>query len=228
MTNANSVPVIKQTATVEGDVTDIVFKPNRNGKEFVTVSIQKQELEFPINVRSTDVEIIRRMQNAKGHMATGREVWLAVEVTESPTPNGNGVFRDVTRILRASLDGTPQEPDTEDARPAPAPASAPATASWGGSIDERIAWNSSINNANEATDPPTNAEDEARWIEDIVRRATLLYPAIRKGYTPPAKDAPEPPVQAPEPNVDLPADPLGGEAPPLGDLDEPAPEVFEV
>ena len=110
----------------------------------------------------------------------------------------------------------------------PATASAPATASWGGSIDERIAWNSSINNANEATDPPTNAEDEARWIEDIDRRAHLIYPLIRRGPTPPVEIAPEGPVEAQEPDVDLPVDPLDGEAPPLGDLDEPAPEVFEV
>ena len=219
MTNANSVPGIKQTATVEGDVTDIVFKPNRNGKEFVTVSIQKQGLEFPINVRSTDVEIIKRMQNAKGHMAAGREVWLAVEVTESPTPNGNGVFRDVTRILRASLDGTPQEPDTEDTRPAPAPAS------WGGSIDERIAWNSAINNAVSKIPMPY---DDTGWLNEVDTLAQVIYPLIRRGPTPPVENAPEGPVEAQEPDVDLPVDPLDGEAPPLGDLDEPAPEVFEV
>ena len=84
----------------------------------------------------------------------------------------------------------------------PATASAPATASWGSSIDERIAWNSSINNANEATDPPTNAEDEARWIEDIDRRAHLIYPLIRRGPTPPVENAPEVPVEAQEPDVE--------------------------
>jgi hypothetical protein len=56
------------------------------------------------------------------------------------------------------------------------------------STDERIAWNSAINNANQATTPPENVEDDAQWIENIVRRATLLYPAIRKGYTPPEED----------------------------------------
>ena len=85
-------------------------------------------------------------------------------------------------------------------QPSEPPTTAPATASWGGSIDERIAWNSSINNANEATDPPTNAEDEARWIEDIDRRAHLLYPIIRRGPTPPVEIAPEGPVEAQEPN----------------------------
>ena len=158
------------------------------------------------------------------------------------------------QIVRNRQDGTPHdgekdwmyfwrverfaEPgDTIPQTPVPAASEAPATASWSStaSIDERIAWNSAINNANEATKPPENVhdallealeevvndiesycddwnsdsptdvtvvlpklrvaiaiaktrgevEDDAQWIENIVRRATLLYPAIRKGYTPP-------------------------------------------
>ena len=70
------------------------------------------------------------------------------------------------------------------------PATTPLSASWSStaSTDEKISWNSGINNANQATKPPETVEDEARWLEDIVRRATLLYPAIRKGYTPPEED----------------------------------------
>ena len=70
------------------------------------------------------------------------------------------------------------------------PATTPLSASWSStaSTDEKISWNSGINNANHATYPPETVEDEARWLEDIVRRATLLYPAIRKGYTPPEED----------------------------------------
>ena len=48
-----------------------------------------------------------------------------------------------------------------------------------------------MNNGNHATKPPENIEDEARWMDDIVRRAGLFYVALRKGYTPPEEDAPD-------------------------------------
>ena len=107
----------------------------------------------------------------------------------------------------------------------PATASAPATASWGGSIDERIAWNSAINNAVSKIPMPY---DDTGWLNEVDILAQVIYPLIRRGPTPPVENAPEGPVEAQEPDVDLPVDPLDGEAPPLGDLDEPAPEVFEV
>lgn len=234
MTNANSGQVIN---TIEGDVTDIVFKNDRNGKEFLTVSIQQDGLTYPTNVRSRDAEIITRMRNAKSHMNAGRAVWLRCEVKESPRSEG-GVFRDVTRILGASLDGTPQEPDTEDSRPAPATASASAPASWG-SLDERIAWNSAVNNSVSATglcgvDREDNksiinlTSQHKSYVAAVDYLAQGLYALIRRGPLPPVEDAPEPPVQAPEPNVGLPVDPMDGDAPPPSDMEEPGPEVFEV
>ena len=63
-------------------------------------------------------------------------------------------------------------------------------AAWG-SKDDNIRWNSPMNNGNHATKPPENIEDEARWMDDIVRRADLFYVAIRKGYTPPVEDTPD-------------------------------------
>lgn len=190
MTNANSEQVVNPT--VEGDVTDIVFKADRNGKEFVTVSIQQANLDWPTNVRSRDTEIIQRMVNVKKHTATGTTVWLRFEVKESPRAEG-GVFRDITRLLRASLDGTPQEPETGGTRPAPAPTAA----SWG-TLDERIAWNSAVNNAVTLT---AHKGTLTTWLEEVDLRAQLLYPLIRRGPLPPA-DAPQRPVQDPDPNVD--------------------------
>jgi len=229
VTNANSVPVIKQTATVEGDVTDIVFKPNRNGKEFVTVSIQKTGLEFPINARSTDVEIIGRMQNAKGHMTAGREVWLAVEVTESPTPNGNGVFRDITRILRASLDGTPQEPDTEDSGPAPAQARAARPPSAYDENQMRIMRQSTLGYAATVIAPIVKEfETPQSMVQATVTIGQMFLSYVLTGEMPSFEDAPEQPVEAPEPNVDPVVGAWDGEPPFTGDMEEPGPEVFVV
>jgi len=72
---------------------------------------------------------------------------------------------------------------------------APATPEQWGTLDERIAWNSGINNANQATRPPENVEDEPRWIEDIYRRANLLNSLIRRGPT--AEDATQEPYRDP-------------------------------
>jgi hypothetical protein len=224
MTNANSEQV---NPTIEGNVTDIVFKNDRNGKEFLTVSIQQANLEWATNVRSRDAEIITRMRNAKGHMNAGRVVWLRCEVKESPRSEG-GVFRDITRLLRASLDGTPQEPDTEDTRPTPAKAQATRPPS----ADEnqmRIMRQSTLGYG--ATTTASKEKDfatlEAMIIGTInVGKVYLDY--VLTGEMPSFEDAPEKPIQAPEPNVALPVDPLDGETPPIEDMEEPAPEVFEV
>jgi hypothetical protein len=227
MTNANNGPVI---STVEGTVEGITFKPDRNGKEFVTVSVQQAGSNYPTNVRSRDTVIIQRMVNAKKHRDAGTPVWLRCEVKETPRSEG-GVFRDITQILRASLDGAPQEPDTEDSRPAPATASASAPASWTASIDERIAWNSAINNAVNAVAYAGAYQEEFAqddWVVEVDSIAHHIYALIRRGPTPPAEDAPEPPVQAPDPNVGLPVDPMDGETPLPSDIEEPALEVYEV
>jgi hypothetical protein len=224
VTNANSGQVIN---TIEGDVTDIVFKNDRNGKEFVTVSIQQDGLTYATNVRSRDAEIITRMRNAKGHMEAGREVWLRCEVKESPRSEG-GVFRDVTRILGASLDGTPQEPDTEDARPAPAKAQAARPPS----ADEnqmRIMRQSTLGYAATVIAPVVkDFETPLRMVEATIQIGQMFLSYVLTGEIPSHEDAPEQPVEAQEPNVDLPVDPMDGEAPSPSDMEEPGPEVFEV
>jgi hypothetical protein len=228
-------------ATVEGIVSDIVVKGDKNGKEFVTVSIQQGGSNYPTNARSRDAGIIGRMVNAKKHMDSGTTVWLSVDVTETPRAEG-GVFRDIIKIVRATLDDVPQEPATpsnEDARPVRQSTPVPTVQSWG-SLDERIAWNSAINNAVHAvpyhTPPYTSEIPTVTWLKDVTYVATNLYPLIRRGPAPvepvePVEDAPEIPVEAPEPAIDIPVDlpdPLAGETPP-NDLDElESLDVFEV
>ena len=178
----------KEMEIVEGSVEEIEFKPNRIGKEFVTVGIQQGSFEHLTRVRSTNPDILGRIRNAKKHLDTGETVHLGVEVTKTPVPNGNGYFRDIVRITSASIGDVAQEPPTPGSSTAAAPTSAPTA--WG-SKDDNIRWNSSMNNGNHATKPPENIEDEARWMDDIVRRAGLFYVALRKGYTPPEEDTPD-------------------------------------
>jgi hypothetical protein len=223
VTNANSETI----NTVEGNVTDIEIKKDVNGKEFVTVSIQQDGLTYATNVRSRDTVIMQRMGNAKKHLDVGTPVWLRCEVKESPR-SGGGVFRDITQLLRASLDGTPQEPGTEDSRPAPAKAQTARPPS----ADEnqmRIMRQSTLGYAATSTAGIVAgyANPEA-LITGTIEIAKVYLSYVLTGEMPSFDDAPEQPIQAQESNVDLPADPLGAEDPPLGDLDELAPEVFEV
>ena len=178
----------KEKEIVEGSVEEIEFNPNKIGKEFVTVGIQQGSVEHLTRVRSTNPDIIGRIRNAKKHLDTGETVHLGVEVTKTPIPNGNGYFRDIVRITSASIGDVAQEPPTPGSSTSAAPTSTPTA--WG-SKDDNIRWNSSMNNGNHATKPHENIEDEARWMDDIVRRAGLFYVALRKGYTPPEEDTPD-------------------------------------
>tara|TARA_R100001086_G_scaffold120170_1_gene61837 strand:+ start:320 stop:961 length:642 start_codon:yes stop_codon:yes gene_type:complete len=194
------------TRIIEGAVVSILFKDDKNGKEFCTVSLQQDGLTYPTNVRSRDVEILQRMGNANKHLQSGKSLWLGVEVRESPRAEG-GVFRDILRITDASVDDVPQESPTPNGSPQsvqPAHYATSVAESWG-SVDERIAWNSGINNATEATEPPEHEGDESRWLYDINRRANLIYLLIRRG---PFQDAAERPQEAPDGTSNTPPDPL--------------------
>ena len=82
-------------------------------------------------------------------------------------------------------------------QPAPATIATPAPA-WG-SLDERIAWNSAINNAASAV--PYERESVVDWTVEVSIVAHHIYTLIRMGPLP-AENAPEQPVEAPEPNAD--------------------------
>jgi hypothetical protein len=67
--------------------------------------------------------------------------------------------------------------------------------SWG-SLDERIAWNSAINNAVHAT--PYAEMMLNAWIREVDDVANSLYPLIRRGPLPPAEDVPQGSPEAPD------------------------------
>ena len=93
-------------------------------------------------------------------------------------------------------------------------------------MDERIAWNSAINNSVSVV--PYDRGAVVDWTVEVSIVAHHIYPLIRMGPLPPVEDAPQRPVQAPEPNVDPVVDAWDGEPPFSGDMEEPGPEVFEI
>ena len=178
----------KEMEIVEGSVEEIEFKPNRIGKEFVTVGIQQGSFEHLTRVRSTNPDILGRIRNAKKHLDTGETVHLGVEVTKTPVPNGNGYFRDIVRITSASIGDVAQEPPTPGSSPSAAPTSAPDD-EWG-TMPQRIAWNSAVNNSCSAIPWKENFPN-AEWLNQVDTLAQDVYALIRRGPLPPEEDTPD-------------------------------------
>lgn len=186
-----------RVARLEGKVEKIEFKQDVRGKEFVAVSILQDGLEYPTTVRSRDASILDRMSNAKAQLDAGETVHLGVEVRETPMSNGQGYFRDIIQITSASIGDVAQEPPTPGSSTSAAPTSAPDDG-WG-TIPQRIAWNSAINNAISAMAINNPSEywvgdiRDARdiWLPRVDGLASLIYPLILRGPLPPEEDTPD-------------------------------------
>ena len=183
--------------TIVGDVVDISFKDNKRGQEQAIVVLQQQGLQRPTTSRSTDPIIIQRMREANRYVQAQGTVVLGLEVLADKVKDGPGYYRTIQRISRCEINGVVQEPDIEDGpAPAPAPAPAPrqqqapsAPASRGNStidlaIQQRIAWNSALNNTVAKT---SFNEDEMTWFEYwtiVDERAHLPTMLIERGAIP--------------------------------------------
>jgi hypothetical protein len=205
---------------IEGNVVEIQFKLDRNGKDFVTVTIQQDGLTYPTNVRARDATILERMKIVKQHLEAGSPVRLGFEIRESPRSEG-GFFRDILRVTSVSLDDVPTDSPAPQSTPRstqPSPAPSP----WGTQI-ERISWNSGINNAFNKTE---FREEEMTWIEYLKvvdSRAHDAEPLIARGpmsvsdrqqwYASVGWDAPERPQEAPDGAPDISDDPLDEQGP---------------
>ena len=111
-----------------------------------------------------------------------------VQVIASPKGEWNGV-RQFNYVQSFKVLKLAHEPQPRTAQPRTAQAAA--TPAWG-SIDERIAWNSAINNAVHALSGNDPLLPE--YIGKVDTLASLLYELIRRG--------PDSPVDAPEAEAD--------------------------
>ena len=79
---------------------------------------------------------------------------------------------------------------TPTVAPTTAPMATPAPQSF--SLDERIAWNSAVNNAVTATNHHYGAEQgDEGWLTSVEAKALLLYPLIRRGPVDSVEEEPE-------------------------------------
>jgi len=183
---------------LEGAVQSITVKKNVNGKEFVTVSLLRDGMTYPTNARSTDPNILERMGNARKHLDNNVSVRLGLEVTATPRSEG-GYFRDIVTITSSTIGDVAQEPDDSDNDTPVVNQRQSPTQSPSGSLDERIAWNSAINNAVTAIPWISNyynAETDdnegfytPNWLSEVDTLAQDIYALIRRGPVAPVEEA---------------------------------------
>ena len=162
---------LEQIVNYTGTITDKSIKETQKGAEYVEIDVDDGDRTIKLRAFQPK-ELIAEVRTHK----VGD--YVSVMSQDKPTPHAEGTFFHNMQ----SISGATQSVSAQATAP---------TTTWG-SIDERIAWNSAINNANHATKPPTSDEthpvDESRWVAHIIRRATLLYPVIRSGPTPIEED----------------------------------------
>ena len=138
---------------------------------------------------------LKELEDALGdvHLLEGQRI--LAQARPAPEYNGRTQFNLVSVQRDTKNDDVASvAPNT----PAPAPDPAPQVAAWG-SVEERIAWNSAVNNAVNATNYHYGSED---WLTSVEAKALLLYPLIRRGPVAPVQEVE--PEEPEEPEVDTP------------------------
>ena len=175
-----------------------------NGNEVWTVTLDKE-----VFGGKWDLDITRVEPGVANHLERGQQYSLVLERQNKKKADYSGdrdwmFYWGITSIA-----------DADDAQQAERPTSGAAprqttttSESWA-SLDERIAWNSAINNAVHAI--PYAEMKLSVWLKKIDGVAHVLYPLIRRGPLPPdmAEDTPpEPPVEPTAEDVQYLADAL--------------------
>jgi len=168
-----------------------------NGKEVWTVTLGKEVFDgkWDTDITRVETEVANRLER-------GQQYNLILERQNKKKAEYDGnrdwmYYWGITGI--ADGDAAQQ---TETATNGAAPRQTAPTPS--ASLDERIAWNSAINNAVSAVGPiddglPPPLPPLEYWLAEVDRVAQSIFALIRRGPTPPAEDAPSEPPEPPEP-----------------------------
>jgi hypothetical protein len=174
-----------------------------NGREVWKVTVDKEVFggQYATVLTRVEPEVANRLER-------GKQYNLIMERQNKKKPDHNGEkdwmwYWGIVGI--ADADAQQAERPTSGAAPRQTTTS---SESWG-NLDERIAWNSAINNAVHAI--PYAEMKLSIWLKDVDGVAHALYPLIRRGPLPPdmAEDTPpEPPVEPTAEDVQYLADAL--------------------
>jgi len=139
---------------------------------------------------------LKELEDALGdvHLLEGQRILAQAR----PAPEYNGR----TQFNLVSVQRDTKNDDVASVAPN-TPAPAPQVAAWG-SVDERIAWNSAVNNAAHAESIASTGENIPLhiWLDLVDQRANGLYPLIRRGPVAPVQEVE--PEEPEDPEVDTP------------------------
>lgn len=199
---------------IEGNVVEIQFKLDRNGKDFVTVTIQQDGLTYPTNVRARDATILERMKIVKQHLEAGSPVRLGFEIRESPRSEG-GFFRDILRVTSVSLDDVPTDAPAPQSTPRIAqPSPAPSPQAQVTADQMRIMRQSTLGYAATVIAPiVSDFATPQMMVERTIAIARKFLHYVLTGETPTFEDATERPQEAPDGAPDISDDPLDEQGP---------------
>ena len=154
-----------------------------NGNEVWTVTLDKE-----VFGGKWDPDITRVEPEVANHLERGQQYSLIMERQNKKKADYDGE-RDWMYYwgIVGIADGAPPQ-QAERPTNGAAPRQTTTTSESWGTLDERIAWNSAINNAVHAT--PYEEMMLTAWIREVDDIANSLYPLIRRGPTPAAEDAP--------------------------------------
>jgi hypothetical protein len=151
-----------------------------------------QDDNFANSPHTTGVSVFDSNTQLAEQVDNDLEPGMRVSLRISVKPGPNGKYRNLLEILNRVSNPTPQVAQAETQAATPNPDT------WVGSIDERIAWNSAVNNA-VASIPHDLWFDgnNVRWViggpvDDLAHE---LYALIRRGPTPPVEEPEEPIVE---------------------------------
>ena len=173
-----------------------------NGNEVWTVTLDKE-----VFGGKWDLDITRVEPRIANRLERGKQYNLIMERQNKKKPDHNGEkdwmwYWGIVGIA----DGAPPQQAERPTNGAAPRQTTTSSESWG-NLDERIAWNSAINNAVHAI--PYAEMKLSIWLKDVDGVAHALYPLIRRGPLPPdmAEDTPPGPLEPPEP-PELPEPPV--------------------
>lgn len=144
-----------------------------NGNEVWTVTLDKE-----VFGGKWDLDITRVEPEVANHLERGQQYSLVLERQNKKKAeyDGNRDWMYYWGITGIADGAAPRQTTTT-------------SESWG-TLDERIAWNSAINNAVHFLAAPYEEMKLSIWLKEVDGIANSLYPLIRRGPTPAAEDAP--------------------------------------
>jgi len=162
-----------------------------NGNEVWTVTLDKE-----VFGGKWDPDITRVEPEVANYLERGQQYSLIMERQNKKKADYDGerdwmYYWGITGIA----DGAPPQ-QAERPTNGAAPRQTTTTSESWGTLDERIAWNSAINNAVHAT--PYAEMMLSVWITEVDSIANSLYPLIRRGPLPPEEDVPQGGSEAPD------------------------------